>query len=248
MTPPASAPEQAPDNRATAATEARPGVQVEGAGAGLCARRGCPEAETRISGYCSTYCRDVAEAEHDRDAWCARAEARLRELDGMAEAFEKERVALSVWRAHTEALAGALHTILRMEGPAPGCPPDEGCHLCDEARAALARLPADALAERSASCPCAYGEPCHPDCTCACPVSSKGCLRCCRYGNRDQRQAAAARLVAERRAWETACDLARGCLRAAQANNMIVEGPDWWGTVRKALAALDAARTMPPDG
>ena len=41
------------------------------------------------------------------------------------------------------------------------------------------------------ACPCLYGQPCHPDCTCVNPASSRGCEYCCSYGSKEQRAAAA---------------------------------------------------------
>ena len=49
--------------------------------------------------------------------------------------------------------------------------------------------------ELDRACPCNYVEPCSPNCTCANPVMSGGCLRCCSYGSLDQRKAAAKRLA-----------------------------------------------------
>ena len=37
-------------------------------------------------------------------------------------------------------------------------------------------------------CPCLYVDPCHPQCTCVRPTSSRGCERCCRYGEPYQRR------------------------------------------------------------
>ncbi len=39
------------------------------------------------------------------------------------------------------------------------------------------------------TCPCQYKEiePCSYSCSCAKPVMSGGCSRCCRYGNEEQR-------------------------------------------------------------
>ena len=39
------------------------------------------------------------------------------------------------------------------------------------------------------SCPCKYTEvkPCKSSCSCANPVMSGGCARCCSYGNHEQR-------------------------------------------------------------
>lgn len=45
------------------------------------------------------------------------------------------------------------------------------------------------------SCPCLRAVPCHPDCTCIVPISSRGCSRCCSYGSDEQRQAMAKHLA-----------------------------------------------------
>lgn len=49
----------------------------------------------------------------------------------------------------------------------------------------------------SRPCPCQFEEigPCVKDCTCVNPVSSYGCLRCPRYGSREQ-QLSVARYIA----------------------------------------------------
>ena len=36
------------------------------------------------------------------------------------------------------------------------------------------------------SCPCKHIEPCCPECTCVNPYSSRGCMRCCTYGSKEQ--------------------------------------------------------------
>lgn len=59
-------------------------------------------------------------------------------------------------------------------------------------------------------CPCAWGEPCHPRCTCINEFSSRGCSYCCSYGSDEQRQAKAAWLVA----------------RLKGVDNVAVEGSD----------------------
>lgn len=38
----------------------------------------------------------------------------------------------------------------------------------------------------SEACPCLHIEPCGPRCTCAQPLSSVGCRRCCSYGSPEQ--------------------------------------------------------------
>ncbi len=45
-------------------------------------------------------------------------------------------------------------------------------------------------------CPCLLVEPCHKQCSCAKPVMSYGCHRCCSYGSIEQRVAMAKRLAA----------------------------------------------------
>lgn len=47
----------------------------------------------------------------------------------------------------------------------------------------------------SQGCPCLYVTPCSDNCTCANSPLSGGCSRCCRYGSREQQQAAAQRLA-----------------------------------------------------
>ncbi len=44
-------------------------------------------------------------------------------------------------------------------------------------------------------CPCKYVEPCQENCSCVSPMSSHGCLRCCRYGSIEQRTSAAKRIA-----------------------------------------------------
>ena len=47
------------------------------------------------------------------------------------------------------------------------------------------------------SCPCEHGFPCNPKCTCVNPVSSTGCLSCCRYDSSEQQKLAAQRLAGQ---------------------------------------------------
>lgn len=47
------------------------------------------------------------------------------------------------------------------------------------------------------SCPCYWTTPCSTNCSCANPVMSGGCERCCAYGNDEQRKNAAVRLASE---------------------------------------------------
>lgn len=62
------------------------------------------------------------------------------------------------------------------------------------------------------ACPCTNAEPCHPDCTCVKPFSSRGCSRCCSYGSTEQRVVAAKRLIGI----ERDRDDARQALKAQQ--------------------------------
>lgn len=48
---------------------------------------------------------------------------------------------------------------------------------------------------KSGGCPCEYVEPCKYSCTCASPVMSGGCDRCCKYGSKDQKMSQAKRLA-----------------------------------------------------
>jgi len=45
------------------------------------------------------------------------------------------------------------------------------------------------------SCPCEFGDPCSPQCSCGHPFLSGGCRRCCRYGSPAQQRAAAEHIV-----------------------------------------------------
>jgi hypothetical protein len=47
----------------------------------------------------------------------------------------------------------------------------------------------------SKSCPCYYTTPCMSQCTCANPVRSGGCQRCCAYGSEEQRKSKAEKLA-----------------------------------------------------
>jgi len=55
----------------------------------------------------------------------------------------------------------------------------------------------EAAPEIDEGCPCTLIEPCSVNCTCANPIMSGGCLRCCRYGSLEQRTAQAQRLTGE---------------------------------------------------
>lgn len=65
--------------------------------------------------------------------------------------------------------------------------------------------------EHSKSCPCQHATPCHPECTCVSPASSRGCERCCSYGSPAQQLAKAEALVADlhraRDAWQQRLEL-----------------------------------------
>lgn len=38
------------------------------------------------------------------------------------------------------------------------------------------------------ACPCLHTKPCKQDCSCANPVMSGGCNRCCSYGSKEQQE------------------------------------------------------------
>ena len=49
--------------------------------------------------------------------------------------------------------------------------------------------------QEAKACPCLHTTPCDPQCTCAHPHMSAGCLRCCSYGSPEQ-QLASAKFIA----------------------------------------------------
>jgi hypothetical protein len=49
-------------------------------------------------------------------------------------------------------------------------------------------------------CPCEFGDPCNPRCTCANGGSSLGCRRCCKYGSQEQRAAKAKMMIEQEKA------------------------------------------------
>ena len=61
----------------------------------------------------------------------------------------------------------------------------------------VAAVPAEGSAPQDRkSCPCQFLPPCKPSCTCANPILSGGCQRCCKYGSHDQQRRAAEAMVA----------------------------------------------------
>ena len=48
--------------------------------------------------------------------------------------------------------------------------------------------------ESHEGCPCNYGTPCHPQCTCVNKFSAYGCHCCCKYGSLEQRETSAKRI------------------------------------------------------
>ena len=79
-------------------------------------------------------------------------------------------------------------------------------------------------------CVCTMAEPCQPNCTCAKPYMSHGCLRCCRYGSEEQRKAMAAKLVAQEKVYH--------------AGMKVVELLDKNAPQEKITAALERARAL----
>lgn len=48
---------------------------------------------------------------------------------------------------------------------------------------------------RNKSCPCEFGNPCRPQCSCADNLMSGACSRCCRYGSEKQQKGMAKALI-----------------------------------------------------
>lgn len=83
-------------------------------------------------------------------------------------------------------------------------PPDTSPVTTEAAKIASRKEVTDVYAEGVAAglalcptraCPCLHTTPCHPYCTCAVRTSSRGCLRCCTYGSRDQQRQMAEHLA-----------------------------------------------------
>lgn len=72
------------------------------------------------------------------------------------------------------------------------------CHRSEDIETKLSTL----RANQDRACPRKHIEPCQPNCTCAHGTSSAGCLRCCSYGSKEQRIAAAKRIVANQVVWK----------------------------------------------
>ena len=56
-------------------------------------------------------------------------------------------------------------------------------------------------------CPCSFGSPCHPKCSCANPNMSFGCMRCCSYGSQDQQNNSASLIVEREKLHKELADL-----------------------------------------
>ena len=78
-------------------------------------------------------------------------------------------------------LAAAIHGINK-KNKIPGDPTDEIMDLFSQHTA-------------RDGCPCYLVEPCSSACSCANPVMSGGCMRCAKYGSKEQRIASAEQLV-----------------------------------------------------
>ena len=103
-----------------------------------------------------------------------------------------------------------------------------------------------AWAEARSSCPCQYVEliePCGPHCSCANPVMSGGCSRCCRYGSKKQRMVMAQAIVAREAEAAAMREALVGCLRFMDPLG-VCDNVD----VRAARAALSGTTgaAMPP--
>lgn len=78
--------------------------------------------------------------------------------------------------------------------------------VCEKAK----RHDTAAAQGQAAGCPCNYIEPCSQACSCANPVMSGGCQRCCKYGSLEQRREAARQLA--------------GCLTPAAQERAVAQG------------------------
>lgn len=79
-------------------------------------------------------------------------------------------------------------------------------------------------------CVCTRAEPCQKNCSCAKPLMSHGCLRCCRYGSEEQKKAMALRLVAQEKVYH--------------AGMKVVELVDKDAPKEEIAAALEKARAL----
>lgn len=64
-----------------------------------------------------------------------------------------------------------------------------------------AQPPAAPERQERKACPCHHVTPCSPECTCVKPWSSRGCARCCSYGNPEQQKARAVHLTQHPAQW-----------------------------------------------
>lgn len=82
------------------------------------------------------------------------------------------------------------------------------------------------------SCPCNYTTPCRDSCTCATPLLSGGCDRCCGYGSLEQRKDMAETLVNQIKILEKALDNA---VRMLNNTNYTFRGHSYDHTVDEML-------------
>ena len=72
-----------------------------------------------------------------------------------------------------------------------------GCKVCTLKNNTFVEISLVEMSKnRRGGCPCEHVTPCHKDCTCVQPYSSRGCTQCCNYGSPEQQRTAAERLVA----------------------------------------------------
>lgn len=91
-------------------------------------------------------------------------------------------------------------------------------------------------AERNTICPCKHTTPCHPDCSCVVPISSRGCERCCAYGSKKQwksRAESIANVWSER---DEALATIKDANAVIQAQEMVINHTDKARALKEALA------------
>lgn len=89
-------------------------------------------------------------------------------------------------------LRAAVENLTRYDDSEDGCQTDPSGSL-------LWRDDVLALADKfelidNRSCPCLYGTPCSPECSCVHLLSSRGCDCCCSHGSKEQRAESAKRI------------------------------------------------------
>ncbi len=106
-------------------------------------------------------------------------------IDGQAPQFDpQQRDTADLMRANATLICAAVNAL------------DELCTELELSQSLIRQTPTMFAMMRAGACPCLHTTPCHESCTCASPLSSSGCSRCCTYGSPEQQRAMAEQLVA----------------------------------------------------